>query len=101
MIWARLGKVGGWVLVLLESIIGKLLVMFGLSYVTYEGLDLLIDEFRTRFVSGIQHLDSTAFALFSLAGGVQATSIVLGAISTRMLIMGAQSFSRFVSKGSS
>jgi len=97
---SRFGIFGSALLLLVEPIAGRLLTMFGMGAVTYTGIDLLVDRFINDFVRSIGQLPALAFELFRYAGGLEAAGIILGAIATRMLVIGASSAVKFQSMGS-
>lgn len=87
----------GWVLSLVEPIVGRILTALGISMVTVTGLDFVLDYLKAQLVSSINSLPADMLGLFLLSGMGQALGIVTGAITTRLMLMQAQSSLKFIS----
>lgn len=79
-------KLGTWLLAMMQPLLAKILVSLGFSVVTMVGLDAVFTQLKGTLSNGIGGLPADALQLFLLAGGGQALGIVLGAISTKILM---------------
>ena len=79
-------KIGTWLLSLLQPALAKILTALGFSLVSIVGLDAIFQQLKGSLTSSLGALPAAALQLFLLAGGGQALGIVLGAITTKLLL---------------
>lgn len=85
-----------WLLSLVRPIVGRVLLALGISLVTVTGVTASIDALRTQLVGSVNRLPSDVLNLFMLAGGGEAIGIILGAITTKLLMVQASSALKFI-----
>ena len=71
---------------LVGSVVGKVLLALGFSVVTMVGFELAIDGLKGQMINGMHSLPVDVLNLFLLAGGGIAVNIILGAITFRVTI---------------
>lgn len=71
---------------LVGSVVGKVLLALGFSVVTMVGFEIAIDGLKNQLVNGMNSLPADVLNLFLLAGGGIAVNIILGAITFRVTI---------------
>ena len=89
-------KLGTWLLSLLQPAIAKILASLGFSVVSIVGLDGILNQLRQYLVQGIGGLSVDMFNLFLIAGGGESLGIIMGAITTRLLLWQAQNVTRIL-----
>jgi hypothetical protein len=70
------------------SMVGRVLVALGFSYVTFSGLDTSLSWIKTTIQSSVTGLPSQALSVLGACNVGIAVSIVLSAISARMIFDG-------------
>lgn len=83
-------KLGTFILSLLEPALARILAALGFSVVSIVGMDLIFDQMKTALITNLSAFPVAALQLFLLAGGGTALGIILGAITTRLLLWQAQ-----------
>ena len=89
-------KMGTWLLSLVSPFLAKILAALGLSVVTIAGMDLILNQIRTSLVGGLAGMSADMFNLFLIAGGGQALGIIMGALTTRLLLWQIQSATKIL-----
>lgn len=89
-------KLGTWLLSLLQPAIGRILTALGFSVVSVVGMQAMLSQLRTQLVSGLGGLSADMFNVFLLAGGGQALGIIMGALTTRVLLWQVQNATRIL-----
>lgn len=79
-------KIGTWLLGMAQPLIAKILLSLGFSVVSIAGLDVIINQIRSSFNTSLNTLPVDMLNVFLLAGGGQALGIVMGAISTKLML---------------
>jgi hypothetical protein len=79
-------KIGTWLFTLIEPALGRILAALGFSVVTITGMDVIFKELQTRLVALSGGVSADMFNLFLLAGSGQGMAIIVGAISTKLLL---------------
>lgn len=70
------------------SLVGRVLIALGFSYVTYTGLDASFGWIKTQISASFGGLPAQALAVLSAARVGSALAVVLSAISARMVLTG-------------
>lgn len=91
-------KLGTFILSLLEPALGRIFVALGLSVVSITGMQAIFDQLRSNLVSGVSSLPSDALQMFLIAGGAEGLGIILGAITTRLMLWQVQKSTQFLGK---
>lgn len=78
----------GGLLMLTESLVGRVLVALGLSVVTFTGIDASIDVFKNLAITQFSLLPPGALSLMSTLKVGESISVVFSAIATRSVIDG-------------
>lgn len=91
-------KLGTWLLSLVEPILAKLLLSVGFSVVSIVGFNTLIQQLKTQLQTSVGSLSGDLLGLFMLAGGGTGLGMVMGAITTRLLLWQAQKATQFLGK---
>ncbi|CAN7258904.1 DUF2523 domain-containing protein [Acidovorax sp. LjRoot129] len=92
--------IGGMLINLVGSIVGRVLVALGMAVVTYTGVNASLDALKTQAINSFQSLPPEVFGMLSIMKVGVAISIVTSAIAARLLLDGLTSdtFKRFVLK---
>lgn len=91
-------KIGTWLLSLVQPMIAKILIALGLSAVSIVGVTEAIDALRDQLTSSYSSMPGNFIGLFQLAGGGTAMGMILGAITTRLMLWQAQKSLQFLGK---
>lgn len=83
-------KLGTWLLAMMQPLIGRILAALGFSVVTITGFELVIDHLKNMVRDGINTLPADMLNLFLYAGGGQGLGMILGAITTKLLLWQVQ-----------
>lgn len=83
-------KLGTWLLSMMQPLIGRILAALGFSVVTITGFELVIDTVKNMVLDGINTLPADMLNLFLYAGGGQGLGMILGAITTKLLLWQVQ-----------
>lgn len=81
MLWGALALV-------LKSLVGRVLLALGISYLTYQGIDLLISSIQTQAFALIQGLPSEFIGLIGLTKIGEALSILVSATTAKYTMQG-------------
>lgn len=65
-----------------SSFVAKLIVSFGLGYIVFEGLDIIVETLLNKAISHLSALPATVVQLLSLAGVFEALSVYGSALLT-------------------
>lgn len=83
-------KLGTWLLSMMQPLIGRILAALGFSVVTITGFELVINTVKNMVRDGINTLPADMLNLFLYAGGGQGLGMILGAITTKLLLWQVQ-----------
>jgi len=73
------------------SIVGRVLISLGIGFVTYSGIDFLLNALKTQVVSGFGGLPATAVGILGLMKVDVAISIIFSALLARLVLNGLTS----------
>jgi len=92
--------IGGMLINLVGTLVGRVLVALGLSVVTYTGLNATLEALKSQAVQSFSALPPEVFGMLGMMRVGQCISIVTSAIAARMLLDGLTSdtFKRMVQK---
>lgn len=79
-------KLGTWLFSLLRPATGRIFSAIGLSVVSITGMDLIFTQLKASLTVGVNALPSNLLNVFLIAGGGQALGIIIGALTTRLLL---------------
>ena len=79
-------KLGTWLLSLAQPMLAKILLSLGFSVVSIVGMESVINQVRDMLAAGIFGLSPDTLNLFLLAGGGKALGIIMGAVTTKVLL---------------
>ena len=79
-------KLGTWLLSLAQPMLAKILLALGFSVVSIVGMESVINQVRDMLAAGIFGLSPDTPNLFLLAGGGKALGIIMGAVTTKVLL---------------
>lgn len=90
--------IGGMLINLVGTLVGRVLVALGLSVVTYTGLSASLDFLKAQAISSFSSLPSEIFMLLGYMKVGSCISIVCSAIAARAVIQGisGDTFKRWV-----
>lgn len=88
---AFLPMLGGLLLTLVASLVGRVLASLGLSVVTYIGISQALDFLKDLIISSMNNLPSVVVQLLSFMQVGKALSIVFSAMFASMLLNGVNS----------
>lgn len=80
-----------WLLGMVGSVVGRILLSLGMSVVTIVGMEYAIGSLKQAVVSGANSLPADVLNLFLLAGGGVAINIIFGAVAFRVTLWGIMS----------
>lgn len=80
----------------LTTLIGKVLAALGLTLVSYVGLDIIINNFKSEIKTLISNIPTGALQLFYLSGGGTVLNIVFGCFT---FFVAFKSLTKLVPKG--
>lgn len=80
----------------LMTLIGKIIVAFGLTFVSYIGLDMIVNNFKTEIRELISYAPQGALQLFYLSGGGTVLNIIFGCFT---FFVAFKSLTKLVPKG--
>ncbi len=75
---------------MLQPMIGRILAAIGFSVITITGFELVISTLKNAVKDGINTLPADTLNLFLYAGGGQGLGMILGAITTKLLLWQVQ-----------
>lgn len=91
-------KLGTFILSLLQPAIGRILTALGFSVVSITGMQAIFTKLRGDLVSGISSVPADVLSLFLIAGGAHGLGILLGAITTKLMLWQVQKSTQFLGK---
>lgn len=89
-------KIGTWLLSLAQPFIAKILLALGFSVVTIVGMEAVIDQVKTLVTGGVNSMAPDMLNIFLLAGGGKALGMILGAITTKVMLWQIQSATKIL-----
>lgn len=97
---AIIAAIGGMLLNIVGSLVGRVLVALGISVVTYTGISATIDSLRDDAIAALNGLPGELLGLLAYMKVGVAISIITSAITARLVLMGLTSgtFKRWVIK---
>ena len=92
--------IGGMLINLVGTLVGRVLVALGLSVITYTGVNATIETLKTQAVQSFSALPPEVFGMLGVMRVGQCISIITSAIAARLLLDGLTSdtFKRMVMK---
>lgn len=73
------------------SIVGRVLIALGISYVTYSGLSVLFDWIKAEIFSNLMGINSTVLGIIGTLQVDTAVNIIFSAIAARFVVAGISS----------
>lgn len=89
-------NLGTWLLAMVQPLLGRILASLGFSVITITGMQVAIDAVRDQFIGGVNALPADMLNLFLLSGGGVAFGMVMGAVTTRVVIWQIQSATKIL-----
>jgi len=89
-------KFGTWLLSLLSPAISKILTAIGFSVISITGMDVIFTQLKAQLTSSLGGLSADTFSVFLLAGGGQGLGMIVGALSTRLLLWQIQNATKIL-----
>lgn len=80
----------------LMSLIGKVIAAIGLTFVSYVGLDMIVNNFKSEIRELISNVPTGALQLFYLSGGGTVLNIIFGCFT---FFVAFKSLTKLVPKG--
>jgi hypothetical protein len=82
------------------TLVGRVLLALGISFVTYKGMDIVFDGLKSAVNNNLSGLPGDIAGMIGAVGIPQAIAIVFGAITARVTISGIRSgsFTRMLAK---
>ena len=77
---------GTFLMAMVQPLIGRVLASLGFSVVTITGMSVVITQVRDMFISEVNSLPADMLNLFLFAGGGVGFGMIMGAITTRLVI---------------
>jgi hypothetical protein len=84
----------------LRSFVGRILIALGIAYVTYQGVDVLLDSIKTQTFAMLQGVPPDVLGVIGLARLGEGCNVIFSAITARFALNGLTngSFTRSVIK---
>lgn len=89
-------KLGVWLMGMMQPLIGRILASLGFSVVNIVGLGAIIDQVRGQMVANINSLPVDMLNLFLYCGGGIGFGVILGALSTKLMLWQITSSTRIL-----
>ena len=89
-------KIGTWLLSLAQPFIARILTALGFSVVTIVGMEAVIDQVKALVTGGVNSMPADMLNIFLLAGGGKALGMILGAITTKVMLWQIQSATKIL-----
>ncbi len=89
-------KFGTWLLAMVSPLIGRILTALGFSVVTITGMTAAINAARDAMIGGVNSLPGDMLNVFLLGGGGVGFGMIMGAITTRLVIWQIQSATKIL-----
>lgn len=95
-----IAAIGGMLINLVGTLVGRVLIALGISVVTYTGISTTLDFLKAQAIGAFAGLPSEVFGLLGILRVGQCISIVTSAIAAKMVIDGVTSdtFKKWVHK---
>ena len=92
--------IGGMLINLVGTLVGRVLIALGISVVTYTGITVTLDFLKSQAISAFGGLPVEVFAILGILKVGQCISIVTSAIAAKLLLDGltGDTFKRWVGK---
>ncbi|GKS89106.1 DUF2523 domain-containing protein [Acidovorax sp. SUPP2539] len=91
-------KIGTWLLSMMQPLIARILTSIGFSVVTITGFQIAVGQVKDLVKGGINTLPADMLNLFLYAGGGTGVGMILGAITTKLLLWQIQSATQILGK---
>lgn len=75
----------------LQSLVGKVLLYLGISYLTYQGIDVLIASIENQVNQALGQSAGVLNGLIGLTRLGESTSVILSALTAKLTLSGLQS----------
>lgn len=89
-------NLGTWLLAMVQPLLGRILASLGFSVITITGVQVAINAVRDQLISGVNALPVDMLNVFLLSGGGVAFGMVMGAVTTRVVIWQIQSATKIL-----
>lgn len=86
-----IAAIGGMLINIVGSLVGRVLVALGMAIVTYTGINASLDALKVQAITSFQALPPEVFGMLSIMKVGVAISIVTSAIAARLLLNGLTS----------
>jgi hypothetical protein len=83
-------SIGGILLALTTSLVGRVLMALGLGLVTYNALDPLLEQFQANYFSQFNGVPAEILGFAGLLKIGEAVQIVFAALATKLFLSGVQ-----------
>jgi len=83
--------VGGVILNIVGSVVGRVLIALGIGVATYTGVSTLLDQLKDRALSGFMALPPEAVQILGVLKVGEFVSIITSAVAARLLLSGMTS----------
>lgn len=95
-----IAAIGGMLINLVGTLVGRVMVALGLSVVTYNGINAALDALKGQAISSFNSLPSETLSIISMMRVGECISIVSSAIAARLVLNGLTggTFKRWVHK---
>ena len=88
-----------WLLSIVGSLVGRVLLALGFSVVTIVGFEVAVTQLKGQLVASANSMPADIFNLFLMAGGGIAMNAILGAIAFRVTMWAVQRSTRILGSG--
>lgn len=89
-------KFGTWLLAMVSPLLGRILTALGFSIVSITGMTVAINTARDAMISGVNSMPADMLNVFLLGGGGIGFGMIMGALTTRLVIWQIQSATKIL-----
>jgi hypothetical protein len=83
-----IGMLWGAFSLILKSLVGRVLIALGISYLTYQGVDLLLTSIKTSAMANLSDVPPEFFGIIGLARIPQSINVICSALVAKYTMQG-------------
>lgn len=91
-------KIGTWLLSMMQPLIARILSAIGFSIITITGFELVIGQLKDLVKAGVNSMPADMLNIFLYAGCGHGLGMILGAITTKLLLWQIQSATQILGR---
>lgn len=83
-----IGILWGGLAIVLRSFVGRVLIYLGISYLTYQGVDGLIESLKVQAYAQLSNIPSALIGIVGLTRIDEAISVIVSALTAKYVLQG-------------